>query len=515
MQNITYDVRVYKTEVYKGKRVTTYYVRWKTGGKPWKEPFRKAAQADSFRSSLLAAARNGEAFSLDTGRPVSWKREESAMSWYTLTLDYTAAKWPYASPNHRRGIAEALTDATEVMLTGDGPHDHDEIRRALRTWAFSNRLRGVAEPPADLSAVVRWLEGNTVPVKELTQPGSGAVRVRALLDRISRTKDGNTAAASTATRKRMTLTNIMQYAIEINVLTDNPLRSIKWNKPRTLKTVDPRAVVNSEQARRFLDAVRAQGERGARIVAFFGCMYYAALRPEEAVDLRRENLVSLPDEGWGEMLLTHSEPRSGSQWTNNGQARERRELKHRAPGETRRVPIHPELVRLLRDHLKEFGSAPGGRVFVGPRGGILTDRAYLAVFHAARAAAFTDEEMASLAAAARTTYAMPPSRRGSTREWRPRKSRSGPATVWTSCCGSTPSASRDSRRRPSGASSPRPSLDSPPEPMPNLGTYSAQPPAHGRRQPWIIGQNKIGPDRIDAGQGPIPTGVAGPGFEPG
>ncbi|MCO6004505.1 integrase [Actinoallomurus purpureus] len=53
---------------------------------------------------------------------------------------------------------------------------------------------------------------------------------------------------------------------------------------------------------------------------------------------------------------------------------------------------------LLRDHLKEFGSSPGGRVFIGPRGGILTDRAYLAVFHGARAVAFTDEEAPSLVA---------------------------------------------------------------------------------------------------------------------
>jgi anti-sigma regulatory factor (Ser/Thr protein kinase) len=53
MQDITYDVRIYKTHVYKGKKVTTYYVRWKTGGKSWKEPYRSAAQADSFRSSLI------------------------------------------------------------------------------------------------------------------------------------------------------------------------------------------------------------------------------------------------------------------------------------------------------------------------------------------------------------------------------------------------------------------------------------------------------------------------------
>src|SRR5450755_936670 len=65
----TYDARVYRTEVYKGSEVTTYKVRWKVGARLWKEGFRNAAQADSFRSALLTAARKGEAFSLATGRP--------------------------------------------------------------------------------------------------------------------------------------------------------------------------------------------------------------------------------------------------------------------------------------------------------------------------------------------------------------------------------------------------------------------------------------------------------------
>ena len=29
----TYDARVYQTEVYKGRKVTTYWVRWKVGHK--------------------------------------------------------------------------------------------------------------------------------------------------------------------------------------------------------------------------------------------------------------------------------------------------------------------------------------------------------------------------------------------------------------------------------------------------------------------------------------------------
>ena len=78
----TYDVRVYRTEVYKGSRVTTYKVRWKVGGRLWKEGFRTAAQADSFRSSLLIATRKGEAFSLVTGKPMAWERTKTDVGWY-------------------------------------------------------------------------------------------------------------------------------------------------------------------------------------------------------------------------------------------------------------------------------------------------------------------------------------------------------------------------------------------------------------------------------------------------
>jgi hypothetical protein len=396
----TYDVRVYRTDVYKGARVTTYRVRWKTGHRHWREGFRNAALADSFRSSLMTAARKGEAFSLSTGRPMSWQRDESALNWHGLALDYVAAKWPYVAPNHRKSIAEALTDATEAMLASDEPppYSADEIRRALRTWALSDRLRGATEPPEDLAAIVRWLQTAPGPVSDLIRPGTGAVRCRSMLERISRWQDGTAAAANTANRKRAVLNNLMQYAVETGALPANPLKAVKWTRPRTLKTVDPRTVLNSDQARCLLAAVGQQGERGERMVAFFGCMYYAELRPEEAVELRPENLASLPDHGWGELILTGSEPRSGTWWTDSGSARQRRELKHRPRGETRPVPIHPELTALLGQHLRKYSPGPDGRVFTGPRGGIFNDRAYLAIFHKARAVAFTPSESASLLA---------------------------------------------------------------------------------------------------------------------
>lgn len=405
MKDTTFDVRIHETHVRKGARVTTYTVRWKVGPKRWSEGFRRAAQAESFRSNLNTAAKNGEAFSLRTGRPISWQREENAISWYEFSLDYAAAKWPYASPNHRRGIAEALTDATEALLTSQkGAPSREEIRLALRSWAYSERLQKGGDPPAEIVPALRWLERNTVDMADLSPDRDGATIARAVLDRLSRKKDGSPAAGTTATRKRVTFNNAMEYACERSILTANPLKRVKWTKPRMAQTLDMRTVVNAEQAARILAAVKRQGKRGERMVAFYGLMYYAALRPEEVIDLRPEHLVSLPPVGWGELRLTHSEPRSGSRWTNGGKARDRQPLKHRAPGETRSVPLHPHLVHLLRHHLEEFSIQPGARLFVGPRGGIMTDRTYLSVWRKARADALTPAEAAS--PLAQTPYAL-------------------------------------------------------------------------------------------------------------
>ena len=41
-----------------------------------------------------------------------------------------------------------------------------------------------------------------------------------------------------------------------------------------------------------------EGNNGLRLVAFFECVYFAAMRPEEAVMLSKHNL-SIPKDGWG------------------------------------------------------------------------------------------------------------------------------------------------------------------------------------------------------------------------
>jgi integrase len=153
-------------------------------------------------------------------------------------------------------------------------------------------------------------------------------------------------------------------------------------------------VVDPDRARALLSAVRDQEPSGPALVAFFGAMYYAALRPSEASTLRKPNLL-LPAQGWGELLLESSTPEAGASWTDNGRRREERQLKHRAKGETRIVSCPPALTALLHEHLSTFGTGPDGRLFRGVRGGELAESTYCRVWRKARIQALTKAEAAS------------------------------------------------------------------------------------------------------------------------
>ena len=52
---------------------------------------------------------------------------------------------------------------------------------------------------------------------------------------------------------------------------------------------------------------RGPHARGQRLMALYACMYFAALRPAEAVALRRQDCY-LPATGWGRLTLEKSRP---------------------------------------------------------------------------------------------------------------------------------------------------------------------------------------------------------------
>ena len=363
-------------------------------------------QADSFRSALLTAARNGEAFSIATGRPVSWRRAENDMSWYDFACAFVDMKWKTASAKHRHDIAYALTKATPALFTTSrGKPDDKLLRKALFRWAFNSKQRESA--PDDIAQALAWVAANTARVSALADPETA----RKVLDTATTRLDGKRSAASVARRNRMIVANAMDYAVsERKLLASNPIRALKWNAPKVSAEIDRRSVINPNQARALLDAVRSREPSGPRLVAFFALMYYSALRPEEAISLTRDN-VTLPDpvrnretqeweesaDNWGELNFRQPTPDAGREWTDDGRHREqRRQLKHRAEGQERRVPCPPELTKILKNHLSDHvDEASTARLFVGVRGADLPAITYRRAWREARRVVFSDQQFAS------------------------------------------------------------------------------------------------------------------------
>ncbi|BEL10032.1 integrase [Actinoplanes sichuanensis] len=360
----TFDVRVHSVLVNKLAKGTSYTVRWVVAGKPFRDTFATRALADSFRSKLVVAQREGVAFDETRGLPEPMARALNARSWYDHATAYVDVKWPRASAKHRKGIAESLATVTPVLLsTTRGAPSDKAIRAALYGWSFNKARRDAGDPPAELATAVRWLESNTVDLSALTD----AALIRKCLDTIAlRTKDGGPASPSTIARKRAIFSGALKYAVELRLLEVHPLSLVSWIAPKHDDEVDRKAVVNPTQARALLAAVR---DRTPELVAFFGCMYYAALRPEEVLNLREDEYERPKVEGgWGVLNLTGSTVAVGHGWGDEAGTIERRGLKHRAKSATRPVPAPPPLCALLDHHIGKYKPAPDGRLFVTRRG---------------------------------------------------------------------------------------------------------------------------------------------------
>jgi integrase len=385
----TYDVRIWDPRKISDTARGRWRVRWVVAGHEKGRSFAAKPLADGFAADLRQAVRDGTPFDEATGLPVTTTAPAQA-TWYDHARAYAGMKWPQLAPTSRRSVAEALTTITPALTRHQrGAPDPKVLSRALFGWAFNPGTRNLM-PPAGIIAALGWVAAASVNVAALDDPAV----IRAALGACAVTLGGTPAAATTQRRKRSVLYNALGYAVELGLLAANPVDRIQWKTPGVAETVDRRVVAGPALARALLAGVRAQGTRGEHLEAFYACIYYAATRPSEAVMLAEPDLT-LPSRGWGRIDLAASAARAGRDWTDDGTARQARGLKHRAPRETRSVPIPPVLVDLLRAHLRAYGTPPDGRLFRTSRGGLLQDSAYSAVWQAARAATLTPAQHAS------------------------------------------------------------------------------------------------------------------------
>ncbi|KAB1107431.1 hypothetical protein [Micromonospora aurantiaca (nom. illeg.)] len=152
--------------------------------------------------------------------------------------------------------------------------------------------------------------------------------MRKALDTLALRMDGTPASPNTVARKRAVFSGALKYAVELRLLDTHPMSLLSWTAPKMADEVDRGAVVNPDQARALLAEV---GRSVPELEAFFGCMYYAALRPEEVLHLHEDEYERPAQRGgWGVLHLTGSTVAVGRDWGDGDDTAEDRGLKHRA-----------------------------------------------------------------------------------------------------------------------------------------------------------------------------------------
>ena len=361
-----FDVSVHAIRRWAGRR-KPFEVRWRAAGRSKSKSFTTKKLADSYRAELVRAARMGLEFDPLTGEPTEWHIPEPAVvTWHKWATAYAVMKWPSLGAHSRASVSEALATVTP-LLTRPGGSDRPgsrELRTALYQHAFNpDRPAG---PGSAAAQILDWAQQASLPVTCLSDPAV----LRAALEALTFRLDGRRAAANTIIRKRAVLHGALSYAAEAGLLPDNPLDNFGWRMPQSSAALDPAVVASLDQVSALLDAVaRTRPE----LTAFFGCLYYAALRPEEAVALRLPD-CHLPGSGWGMLRLAAATPRIAAAWTGTGASHERRGLKHRPDGAIRMVPVPPVLVAMLVRTMRPTAPHPTGGCSVEPAAGRSANR---------------------------------------------------------------------------------------------------------------------------------------------
>jgi hypothetical protein len=302
----SYDIRFWDIKKIGSGTGARFRVRWAVNGREHCKSFKARPLADGFLTR--AEGRGPRPAALRPPHRPARGRGHRRRGGHLVRprRAYAEAKWANLAPVSRRSVAEALVTVTIALSKKEpGVPDPKVLRQALFSWAFNPATRDITPPP-HIAAALDWAERASLPVTGLEDTAT----VRLALAACAMTLAGKSAAGSTQRRKRSVFYKALGYAVELGRLGSNPVDRIQWIAPAVAASVDRRVVVSPAQAGTLLNEVGRLGQRGAHLQAFFACLYYAALRPSEAVMLREADL-HLPKTGWGRIVLAASASRAG------------------------------------------------------------------------------------------------------------------------------------------------------------------------------------------------------------
>lgn len=393
--NSTHQVRFWEIKTLRPdtngrQRKRPHGVRWVTAGREHSEWFTTKALAKAHLGKLVQAANRGEAFDMVTGLPESLYRLEHSPGLLRVAQEFLAHVWDDMAPNSRSRLVDGLAVAVQGFCDAECDADPVEVRRALTTVILPP-VGGLAAT-ADQLAIRRWFEEHSRNVADLVDDQERTAFGRRLASNL----DGSKARPTTVDTRKGAVVQALSFAVDRSYLGTNPLRGLRLSRYQAEVAIDPGVVVSPVQARSLLAAVTYARPRGTNPswLPFFATLYFAGVRPSEARFLGVDH-CELPRQGWGELVLPRSLGKAAARYTDDGRTYQERPLKHRAERTTRRVPIPPELVRLLAEHIEREGTAADGRLFRNSVGGPVASASYSDVWRLARPLGLAPRHVAS------------------------------------------------------------------------------------------------------------------------
>ncbi|CAM3867225.1 tyrosine-type recombinase/integrase [Nocardiopsis rhodophaea] len=413
------EFELWKMRERKGRK-KPYEVRWRINDVEKSRSYKTKALAQDQERRLLGAARDGEEFSLITGEPVSWVRSKETV--YAAAVAYARHAWGATSAGNTRRTTRdnlvrlVLAGIDDKAATRDpAPAPLDRVRSAVGNYALEFTLNPDADTPeeravpracpeGEASACLAWVQRVSRPLVDVAASTDAAL---ALLDRSCLRVRGTgprLVAGDTRRRRRGVLNSMLGHAVKRGVLAANPLAGVKMRRPRSSDAVNPRTVPDWNQAGRLLRAVADSSNPADRkLLAFFTVAYLAGTRPSETRAVREDDIIwpeDITDDkavpGWGVLAAAGSRTEVGAAYTDDGAHGEDRELKGRAAGDVRMIPLPPEAVAVLRAHIATYGTAPDGRLFWYPTStdayDVVPGKAYRRTWARARKHALTTAE---------------------------------------------------------------------------------------------------------------------------
>ena len=156
-------------------------------------------------------------------------RQSQTLSWFDLATRYVDMKWPHVAAKSRTSISDALATVTPALATTTrGMPDPKVLRTVLYTWAFHTANRIAAELTGADADALAWMRSHSLSVTTLDEPERRSLVIRRALDALALTMDGRAAAATTIARKRAVFYGVLNYAVELDILSANPIAKVTW-----------------------------------------------------------------------------------------------------------------------------------------------------------------------------------------------------------------------------------------------------------------------------------------------